>query len=103
MVKPLNTHEADMIREIVDLMPMKARRSYQAYLEGDGHRFQNLEDINATHTLTEKGWLKEPMDMLDLNPVHMTAEAWSKYSLDEWAEVQEEAVEKERGDESGSW
>lgn len=103
MVKPLNGHESVMIHAIVDSMTVKCRNSYQAYIEGHGTRFENLEDINASHALTEKGWLVAPVDMMELNPVYMTAEAWSKFSLDEWSQVHEETMEKERGNESGSW
>lgn len=103
MLKVLNEAEKNLLQYIVDHMTHRGRRDYAVYLKNDGASLTELEDINLSHDMTSKGWLVRSCDMLELNPVHLTKEAWRRYSLDEWEEIEEEILEKERGDDSGSW
>jgi len=41
--------------------------------------------------------------MSDPNPIWLTREAWNRFALDEWMEVEEQIIEEKRGAISGSW
>lgn len=103
MLKALTGHEREIVDAIVKSMTHRGRRDYDAYLESAGMSLTYLEDINASFVMADKGWLMKGCDMVDLNPVHLTKEAWDRYALDEWEEIEEEILEQERGDDSGSW
>ena len=103
MLKALTKREREIIEATVQNMTRRGRRDYDFYIESTGLSLSELEDINATYAMTDKGWLIKPCDMLELNSIHLTKEAWSRYALDEWEEIEEEILEQERGDDSGSW
>ena len=103
MLKGLTGREREIVQAIVDSMTHRGRRDFDVYSQGAGLKLSDLEDINATYRMVDKGWLVKPCDMLDLNPIHLTKEGWERYSLEEWDEIEEEILEQERGDDSGSW
>lgn len=102
-LRSLTTSEQRILMDVLNSMSRASRRDYQSYLTTGGHKFTDVEDIMEAHRLYDKGWLVKPVDMLDMNPVYLTPQAWRRYALDEWEEVEETILEKERGNESGSW
>tara|TARA_R110000851_G_scaffold59347_11_gene137444 strand:+ start:29030 stop:29341 length:312 start_codon:yes stop_codon:yes gene_type:complete len=103
MLGPLTEYQAQIIGQIVAHMTRAHLNDYAKYKEGDGHTFSNMEDIEMTIIVHKEGWIDAPQDLFDNNSVYLSREAWNKYSLSEWDDVEEEAIEKLRSEESGSW
>lgn len=88
---------------MVNGMNRAERRDYAVYLKGKGYLFDAMEEIDVTFALQRKNWLIRSQDLFEMNHVYLTREAWEMFSLSEWLEVEEAAIEALRSDESGSW
>lgn len=103
MLVQLTKRERKVIDRMLAALPVKARVDYLTYLQHGAYQCSNLTEMEVSVQLHQKGWLKEPCDMVQLNPVVLTREAWERFALDEWQEVEEEIMRKKRGDVYGSW
>jgi len=102
-MSPLTSNERALIDEILRATPVAHLKDYDKYLTGSGYVFMDFDDIGLTQTLFEKGWLRKPRQYHEVSGVHLTKEAWLRFEIKEWSDVEEKELEAKRGEESGSW
>lgn len=103
MVKPLDEKERKIIDRILSCLSVRARADFLAYKQSGGFKPVNVDHILVCESLHKKGWLSEAPDMVDPKPLFLTHEAWNRFSLDEWQEIEERIMDEKRGPVAGSW
>lgn len=102
-MKQLVGLEQGLLDAIVTNMAPQERRSYLTYLQGAGFPVTTLINLALAELLYDAGWITEKPDLAAMSPVYLTKEAWAKFALDEWEQIEEEALKKVRGPQGGSW
>lgn len=102
-MKSLDNKERQLIDLILGDMTPRARADYLTYRRSAGYMPVTVDQMNLCSRLYEKGWLERNFDMIEMEPVFLKHEAWNRFALDEWQEIEERIIEEKRGAISGSW
>ena len=102
-MQALTAQERKLIDQHLSSLPMRARAEYMAYCQAPGMPLRNVDDFDLAESLYRKGWIQEEPDYVNIEPIRLTHEAWNRFALDEWQEVEEAVMQKKRGPLAGSW
>ncbi|MDX5412782.1 MAG: hypothetical protein LPK02_07020 [Rhodobacterales bacterium] len=102
-MKPLDAQERKLIDRILRQITPRARADYLAYKRSNGFIPNTVAEVGHCASLYAKGWLDRDFDIALMQPLYLTHEAWNRFALDEWQQIEESILEEKRGDISGSW
>ena len=103
VMSPLDKEERAFVDKLLEVSTFTGRKEHQAYLQSDSIAPETLGEIEVAQSLYRKGWVKSEVDIIAPAPVWLTFEAWKRFALDEWLEIEDREIDKKRSDISGSW
>lgn len=92
-----------LLSAMVRSMTPQARNSYLKYCQGPGFPMADVRIIQPALDLYRAGWLKTRPDIAEPQPLFLSHEAWERYSLKDWNELEEAELKSKRGPLAGSW
>lgn len=102
-MQSLSERERRLVDRMLKQLSMRARTEYLTYRQSAGYKVHGFDDMELASSLYRKGWVTADVDLVDTQPIFLTHEAWKRFALDEWQEIDERVMEEKRGEISGSW